>query len=133
MRRGILTYTLYFISIDSIANLIINLIQGNPIIVIVLSTMLRIFFLLFLIPIIGSIIINFLFKSKMIFISLIVTHIIIYALIPIAVYLVKENTYSIGRVFIDLHTKFNLFSLIFFPYIIASIILIYISSKSKLV
>jgi hypothetical protein len=60
------------------------------------------------------------------------TTLIIYLLIPLIIFLLKSNDSSLLTVFLDLHLKFKLFSLTLLPFIIATIITLYISYKYKL-
>lgn len=122
MNKKLFNYTIYLTLIDLAFNLIINLIQNNPFAVIFISMIIRFFFLLILFPLVGLIISKSFFKDVISDSSLVATSILIYMLIPIIIYLIKPPTESLWKIIVDLHTKFNLFAVIFLPYIFASII-----------
>lgn len=127
MVKGLMIYTLLLTITDLLINLIINLVQNNPGAVILVSVVLRIICLFILFPSISLVLSYFVFNSKgNIKATIIITSLIVYLLIPLIVYLLKSNNKDLLTVFLDLHLKFNLFSLIFLPYIIASIITFYI-------
>jgi hypothetical protein len=114
-------YTIILVIADLFASLVVNLIQENPEVVIVTSGVVRLSFLFVLFPTVGWIVSSFLNKGPTSLI-LIITSVIVYFVIPITVYLLKDNNESLLSVFVDLHSKFYLFSLVLLPYIVSSII-----------
>jgi hypothetical protein len=133
MVKGLMIYTLLLTITDLLINLVINMVQSNPGAVILMSVVLRVICLFILFPSISLVLSYFVFNGKgNIKATIIITSLIVYLLIPLIVYLLKSNNKDLLTVFLDLHLKFNLFSLIFLPYIIASIITFYISNKFEL-
>jgi hypothetical protein len=121
MVKGIWGYTILLVITDLFASLAVNLIQKNPEIVIVTSGVVRLSFLFVLFPAVGWVVSGFLYKAPT-SLTLIITSVILYFLIPITVYFLKDNNASLPSVFVDLHSKFYLFSLVLLPYIVSSII-----------
>lgn len=124
-------YTLFLVVTDFFINLVINFIQGNPGSVIITSVIVRVICLFILFPLVGAVVFIIL-KDKGSNASLITTSIVVYALLPLIIYFLKSNNKSLLEVYTDLHLQFNLFSLIYLPYILASIICIILSNKLKL-
>lgn len=133
MVRGLIIYTLLLTITDMCVNLIINLIQNSPGAVILMSVALRIICFFILFPSISLVLSCFVINSKRnIKVTIIITSLIIYCLIPLIIYYLKNNNKNLAIVFLDLHLQFNLFSVIFLPYIIASVITFYISNKFEI-
>jgi hypothetical protein len=124
-------YVLLLIVVDALLNLIINFFQGNPGSVIITSAIVRIVCLLLLFTIVG-VIVFLSFKDKESNLLLIATTVIVYLLLPLIVYLLKSNEKGFIEVYLDLHLHLNLFTAIYLPYIIASVICIILSNKLKL-
>lgn len=124
-------YTLFLVVTDFLINLILNFIQGNPGSVIITSSIVRAICLFVLFPLIG-IVVFIILKDKGSSAALITTTVIVYALLPLIIYFLKSNGKSLFEVYADLHLQFNLFALIYLPYILASIICISLSNKLKL-
>lgn len=131
MVKKVTIYTLFLVITDLFINLVINFIQGNPGIVIITSTVVRAICLLILFPLVGAVVFITL-KKKGSNTSLITTTVIVYTLLPIIVYFLKSNSKNLWEVYIDLHLEFDLFLLIYFPYLLASIVCIFLSNKLKL-
>jgi len=131
MVKGLMIYTLFLVVTDFFINLVINFIQGNPGSVIITSVIVRVICLFILFPLVGAVVFIIL-KDKGSNASLITTSIVVYALLPLIIYFLKSNNKSLLEVYTDLHLQFNLFSLIYLPYILASIICIILSNKLKL-
>lgn len=128
--KNLFVYTLMLIVVDLFMNIILNLIQRNPGVVIAVSSFVRIFFLLIFFPLLGSLIF-FLIKHKT-YLALFLTTIAVYIILPSVVYLLKSNNKSLLDVYIQLHVKLDLFVIIFLPYIVASLICMLISNRIKL-
>ncbi len=129
--KKLFVYTLLLIVVDLFINIILNLIQGNPGIVIAGSVILRVFFLLLFFPSVGCLMF-LLFKNRGHYIPLFLTTITVYLMIPSVVYLLKSNNKNLMEVYIDLHADFYMFAIIFLPYILASFICVIVSSKTRL-
>ncbi len=124
-------YTLFLVLTDFLINLLINFIQGNPGSVIITSMFVRAICLFLLFPLIGFLIFIIL-KGKGSNASLIATTVVVYVLLSLVIYFLKNNGKSFLEVFTELHLQFNLFALIYLPYILASIICMFLSNKLKL-
>jgi len=131
MVKGLMIYTLFLVVTDFFINLVVNFIQGNPGSVIITSTIVRAICLFILFPLIG-IIVFIIFKGKRSNAPLITTTIVVYALLPLIIHFLKSNGKSLLEVYTDLHLQFNLFALVYLPYILSSIICISLSNKLKL-
>jgi hypothetical protein len=129
--KNLVIYTLFLVVIDFIINLVINFIQGNPGSVIVTSLIVRAICIFILFTLVGAVVF-IIFKDNGSNASLITTSIVVYALLPLIIYFLKSNNKSLLEVYIDLHLQFNLFSLIYLPYILASLICILLFNKLKL-
>lgn len=125
-------YLMLFLAVDSIVNVIISLSQKNPLPVSVVSTVMRILTFLFLMPTVLNIIYFFQREQNLKTFDLLLTHIIIYFLIPIALYFLRDASDSPIKIFIDLHKNSFLFISIYFSYLISSTITLYLSYKLKL-
>jgi hypothetical protein len=131
MKKNLVIYTIFLVITDLLINLVINLIQGIPGIVIMTSMFVSAIYLFILFMLVGTLVIV-IFNDKGFKSSLITTSIFVYALIPLFIYFLKSNNKNLLEVYIDLHIQFNLFSLIYLPYILASLICILLFNKLKL-
>lgn len=129
--KNLYVYTLLLIVVDLFMNIILNLVQGNPGVVIAVSAIVRLLFLLIFFPLLGYLVF-FLLKNKGHYVALFITTIVLYLILPSVVYLLKSNNKSLLEVYIELHVKSDLFVIIFLPYILASIICLIISNKIRL-
>src|SRR6185437_2157099 len=119
---------LFLIVIDLLANSLINLVNGNAIIIIG-SVILRAISLLILFPFISFVVLLF---TKRINVILITTSISICLIIPLVVFFLKSNRQSLMEVYWDLFTQEYLFEAILQPYIIASLICFYLYNRKFL-
>jgi hypothetical protein len=131
MIKNLVIYTIFLVITDLLINLVINLIQGIPGIVIMTSMFISAIYLFILFILVGALVIV-IFKNTGFKASLITTSIFVYALIPLFIYFLKSNNKNLLEVYIDMHLQFNLFSLIYLPYILASSICILLFNKLKL-
>lgn len=131
MVKGLTIYTLFLVIIDLFTNLVINIIQGNPGSVMLVSLIVRAISLSILFPLVGAVVFITL-KGKGSNASLIITTVIVYTLLPLIFYFLKSSSQSLWEDYRDMHLQFNLFSFIYLPYLLASIICIIISNKFKL-
>jgi len=131
MLKKLAIYTLFLIGVDFFINLVINFIQHNAGSVIITSVILRAVCILVFFPFVG-IVISTLVKVKGNSALLIITTLTVYALFPVVIYLLKSNNKSLPEVYIDLHVQFNLFAVVFLPYLLASVICILMSNRLRL-
>jgi hypothetical protein len=124
-------YTVFLVFIDFCFNVVINLIQGNPGSVIFASSLGRAICLFVLFPVVGALVF-FTIIDKWSNALLITTSILVYVLLPSIIYLLKSNGKSLLGVYGDLHLQFNLYVLIYMPYVLSSVICIVFSNKWKL-
>src|SRR5690606_25730629 len=130
MVKNLIIYTLFLVLLDLVFNLFVNLIQNNPGSVIITSAVLRVICLAICFPII-TILIYLIFRRNWQDSIFIVASISLYALMPLIVYSYKDNNKGIGEVYLDLHSQFYLFAIIFLPYILASITCFILYKKFK--
>lgn len=131
MAKSLLIYTCLLIVIDLFFNVIINLVQGNPGGMIMISIFVRIICLAVLFSLIGLIVLSLL-REQSLLLSLVVTTVIVYLLVPIIIYFLKENDKGLWQVYVDVHIKSELFVTICLPYILASCVSLLIVGRLKL-
>lgn len=131
MAKNLLIYTCLLIVIDLFFNVIINLVQGNPGGMIMISIFVRIICLATLFSFIGLIVLSLL-RQKSLLLSLVVTNVVVYLLVPIILYFLKENDKGLWQVYVDVHIKSELFVAICLPYILASCMSLLIVGRLKL-
>lgn len=130
MVKGLVTYTLFLIVTDAFFCLIINLVQGSPYSLIIISLIVRAVCLFILFPTIATI--AFLvIKNKESNLPLIVTTLMIYTVLPVIIFALKDDHKRLLEVYAELHAQYYLFSLIFLPYFIASLICLVLANKLK--
>ena len=96
-----------------------------------ISIVVRIICLAVLFSSIGLIVLNLL-KQQSLLLGLGVTTIIVYLLVPIIIYFLKENEKGVWQVYVDVHIKSELFVAICLPYILASCVSLLIVGRLKL-
>lgn len=131
MVKKLIIYTLFLIYTDFFINIAVNFALRSPGEVIITSVILRAVFLFLFFPLIGSGIF-FLLKKRNFKLRLLVTSIFVYALIPVIIYFLKSGPGTIFDVYIDFHRQFELYMVVFVPYILASLICILLSRKLKI-
>jgi hypothetical protein len=131
MLKKLAIYTLFLIGVDFFVNLVVNFIQHNPGSVIITSVILRAVCILVFFPLVG-IVISALVKVKGNNALLIMTTLTVYILFPVVIYFLTSNNKSLQEVYVDLHVQFDLFVVVFLPYLIASVICILIVNKLRL-
>jgi hypothetical protein len=132
MLKKLTSYSLLLLITDQPTSLIINFVLNSPGELILISALLRIVFIFFLFLIISLAITYFILNKKVGVKLIVITTLIVYLLIPLIIFLLKSNDSSLLTVFLDLHLKYDLFSLTLLPFIIASIITFCLSNKYKL-
>ncbi len=100
MVKSILIYTLFLAVIDFFINLAINLIFHEPVSVVVVSVILRAICLFMLFPFVG-VMMFMLLKGMGSNMVLIFTTFLVYCVIPMVIYSLKENNKSILETYID--------------------------------
>jgi len=131
MAKSLLIYTCLLVVVDLFFNVIINLIQGNPGGMIMISIVVRIICLAVLFSSIGLIVMSLL-RQQTVLLGLGVTTVIVYLLVPIIIYFLKENDKGLWQVYLDVHTKSELFIAICLPYLLASCVSLLIVGRLKL-
>jgi hypothetical protein len=131
MVKRIIIYTLFLIVADAFCTVVINLIQRGPYDIIIASIVIRAVCLGILFPIIGSGI-SLMVDRPETYLPILLTTIVVYFLLPAIVFILKYNNKSIFEVYIELHTQFYLFTLVFLPYLIGSTICFLLFKKVKL-
>jgi len=129
--KRLILYTFFLIYVDFFINIAINVILKSPGSIIVASIILRAIFLSVLLPLVGGIA-SFLFKKLQFRLLLIITSVVIYVLIPVVIYFLISNPLTVFEVYVDFHTSFDLFMIVFVPYILASTICIVLSKRLEL-
>ena len=119
------------IVIDLFFNITINFMQGNPGELIMILVVLRIICLALLFSSIGLIVLNVL-RHQSHLLGLGVTTVIVYLLVPIIIYFLKENDKGLWQVYLDVHIKSELFVAICLPFILASCLSLLIVGRLKL-
>lgn len=95
------------------------------------SIIVRIICLAVLFSSIGLIVLNVLrYQSRLL--DLGVTTVIVYLLVPIIIYFLKENDKGLWQVYLDVHIKSELFVAICLPYLLASCVSLLIVGRLKL-
>jgi len=118
-------------AVDFLVNLAINFLQESPGSLIMGIAIVRSVYIFLFFNFSGIIIFNCT-KYRAYIYPLIFTTIIVYLLIPLIIYLLKSNENSILQVYIDLHMDNYLFTVVCLPYLIASIVCIFIWLKFKI-
>lgn len=131
MGKSLIIYLLCLIAVDAIANVIIGLILHSPGSVILISGIVRAICIFILFAVIGTIVFSIL-NGRIALAGLVITTILVYILIPAIIYLLKDNNKTIVEVYVDLHSRIDLFTQFFLPYILASIICIMLVRKLKI-
>lgn len=131
MVKSLVTYLFILLGVDMMINLLINFLQGNPGGLIMTSLVVRLVSLLLLL--FPTMTLSYiLLKNKGMNAILIVSFLSVYVLIPLVIYLLKDNQKSIWEVYVETHFKMELFSLIYLPYILATATCIFFLNKTKL-
>lgn len=131
MAKSLLIYTCLLVVVDIFFNVIINLIQGNPGGMIMISIVIRTICLAVLFSTIGLIVLNLL-RQQTLFLGLGVTTAIVYLFFSIIIHFLKENDKGLWQVYLDVHTKSDLFIAICLPYLLASSVSLFIVGRLKL-
>jgi hypothetical protein len=121
-------YTLFLALTDLFFNILINFIQGNPGAVIIATSIVRSVCLLTLFSLVAAGV-HLILKVKWSQIGLITTTLVVYAWIPLIVYCLKSNGKSILEVYADLHFRFDLYALVYLPYVLASVLCVFLSNR----
>ncbi|PRD56733.1 hypothetical protein C5749_05750 [Sphingobacterium gobiense] len=127
MAKNLLIYTCLLIVVDLFFNVVINLIQGNPSEMIMISIVVRIIYLTVLFSLIGLIVLSLLRQQPHLLCLGVIT-VIVYLLVPIIIYFLKENDKGLWQVYLDLHIKQELFVAICLPYLLAGCVSLLIIS-----
>jgi hypothetical protein len=131
MVKNLVTYLFILLGVDMMINLFINFLQGTPGGLIMTSLVVRLVSLLLLL--FPTMTLSYiLLKNKGMNALLIVSFLSVYVLIPLVIYLLKDNQKSIWEVYVETHSKMELFSLIYLPYILATATCIFFLNKTKL-
>lgn len=131
MAKSLLIYTCLLIVVDLFFNIIINLVQGNPGGMIMISIVVRVICLAVLFSSVRLIVLNLLKQQSLLF-GLGVTTIIVYLLVPVIIYFLKENEKGLWQVYVDVHIKSELFVANCLPYILTSCVSLLIVGRLKL-
>lgn len=131
MAKSLLIYTCLLIVVDLFFNIVINLILDNPGGMIMISIVVRIICLAVLFSLVGLIVLSLL-RQQSFLLGLGVTTVIVYLLVPITIYFLKENDKGFWQVYLDVHIKSELFVAIYLPYLLASCVSLPIVGRLKL-
>lgn len=131
MAKSLLIYTCILIVVDLFFNIVINLILDNPGGMIMISIVVRIICLAVLFSLVGLIVLSLL-RHQSFLLGLGVTTVIVYLLVPIIIYFLKENDKGLWQVYLDVHIKSELFVAIYLPYLLASCVSLPIVGRLKL-
>lgn len=127
--KSVFAYLLLLALIDTVCAIAIGLLEHVPGAVIVGSLFIRIFFILIVLSPV------FFVNVKMLpgkpFVSLVITNIIGYLLIPVTISFLKPRENSIKYIIFSTHESFYLFSIIYLPFIVASLAVLIIMGFDK--
>ena len=131
MAKSLLIYTCLLIVVDLFFNIVINFVQDNPGGVIMVSIVVRLICLAIFFSLVGLIVLSLL-KQQSLLLVLGVTTVIVYLLVPIIIYFLKENDKGLWQVCLDMHMKPELFVAIYLPYLLASCVCLLLIGRLKL-
>jgi hypothetical protein len=117
--RDTIIYTTFLVLLDGLASIALNLLQGYPGGVLMVSIVIRFMTLIIAFP--ASTLLVTLCQVKGNIKVAALASLVTYLLIPIVIFFLKENHRSLGETFADIYTRKSLFVLIVLPFIIASI------------
>ncbi|MBL1411082.1 hypothetical protein [Sphingobacterium faecale] len=119
MIKSLFAYVFLLIGSDLLINVAINKAQGNPGEMIMIALIVRVVSFVVLFSLIGVLVLSLLRKQALL-LALGVTSAIVYVLIPVIIYFLKESSdQSIWGVYAAIHTKSELFIAISLPYLLA--------------
>jgi hypothetical protein len=107
------------IGIDLLVNVAINIAQSNPGEMIMVAMVVRMVSFVVLFSLIGVLVLSLL-RNQALLLVLGVTSAIVYVLIPVIIYFLKESSdQSLLGIYAEIHTKPELFIAISLPYLLA--------------